>query len=163
MRPEEFEIFITCVPGLEDELLNEVQEFGFKNTTLRTGGIQILGGWHDVWRANFYLRGATKVLVRFASFRAIHLSQLDKRSRKLEWEKLLNFNKPFKVETVCRKSKIYHSKAASQRISKAISDQLDAKENPNSSVVIKTRISSDICTISLDSSCLLYTSPSPRD
>ena len=30
MRPEEFEIFITCVPGLEDELLNEIQELGCK-------------------------------------------------------------------------------------------------------------------------------------
>ncbi len=152
MKPEEFEIFITCVPGLENELLNEIQEFGFKKTTLTTGGVQIFGGWHDVWRANFYLRGATKVLVRFASFRAIHLSQLDKRSRKLEWEKLLNFKKPFKVETFCRKSKIYHSKAASQRISKAISDKLDAKEDLNSVIMVKARIASDLCTISLDSS-----------
>ena len=152
MRPEEFEIFITCIPGLENELLNEVQEFGFKNTTLTSGGVQIFGDWHDVWRANFYLRGATKVLVRFASFRAIHLSQLDKRSRKLDWEKLLKFRKPFKVETVCRKSKIYHSKAASQRISKAISDKLDAIEDPNSMIMVKVRIASDLCTISLDSS-----------
>ena len=106
MRPEEFEIFITCVPGLEDELLNEIQELGFKNTKLISGGVEIVGGWHDVWRTNYYLRGATKVLVRFASFRAVHLSQLDKRSHKLDWEKLLKFRKPFKVETVCRKSKI---------------------------------------------------------
>ena len=152
MRPDEFEIFITCVPGLENELLNEIQELGFKNTKLISGGVEIVGGWHDVWRTNYYLRGATKVLVRFASFRAVHLSQLDKRSHKLDWEKLLKFRKPFKVETVCRKSKIYHSKAASQRISKAISDKLDAKEDPNSNIMVKARIASDLCTISLDSS-----------
>ena len=152
MRPEEFEIFITCVPGLEDELLNEIQELGCKNTKLKSGGVEVVGGWHDVWRTNYYLRGATKVLVRFASFRAVHLSQLDKRSHKLDWGKLLQFRKPFKVETVCRKSKIYHSKAASQRISKAISDKLDAKEDPNSMIMVKARIASDLCTISLDSS-----------
>ena len=152
MRPEEFEIFITCVPGLEDELLNEIQELGFKNTKLISGGVEIVGGWHDVWRTNYYLRGATKVLVRFASFRAVHLSQLDKRSHKLDWGKLLKFGMPFKVETVCRKSKIYHSKAASQRISKAISDKLDAKEDPNSMIMVKARIASDLCTINLDSS-----------
>ena len=106
MRPVEFEIFITCVPGLEDELLNEIQELGFKNTKLISGGVEIVGGWHDVWRTNYYLRGATKVLVRIASFRAIHLSQLDKRSHKLDWGKFLKFGMPFKVETVCRKSKI---------------------------------------------------------
>ena len=152
MRPEEFEIFITCVPGLEDELLNEIHELGCKNTKLTSGGVEIVGGWHDVWRTNYYLRGATKVLVRFASFRTVHLSQLDKISHKLDWEKLLKFRKPFKVETVCRKSKIYHSKAASQRISKAISDKLDAKEDPNSMIMVKARIASDLCTISLDSS-----------
>lgn len=152
MRPEEFEIFITCVPGLEKELLNEVQEFAFKNSKLIFGGVQIVGDWKDVWRANFYLRGATKVLVRFASFRATHLAQLDKLSHKLNWENLLQYKKSFRVETVCRKSKIYHSGAASQRISKAISDKIDAKEDSSSDITIKTRILSDICTISLDSS-----------
>ena len=152
MRPAEFEIFITCVPGLEKELLNEVQEYAFKNSKLIPGGVQIFGGWKDVWRANVYLRGATKVLVRFASFRATHLAQLDKLSHNLHWENLLQYEKSFKVETVCRKSKIYHSGAASQRISKAISNKIDAKEDPNSDIIIKARISSDICTISLDSS-----------
>ena len=152
MMSERFEIFIACVPGLENELLAEINKTGFKQTKLMVGGINFIGGWRDVWRANFYLRGATKVLVRFASFRATHLAQLDKLSHKLDWGTLLQHGKSFRVETVCRKSKLYHSGAVTQRISKAISDKIDAKEDPKSNVVIKTRISSDICTISLDSS-----------
>jgi putative N6-adenine-specific DNA methylase len=152
MKPEEFEIFIACVPGLEHELLSEIKKNSFKQTKLMVGGASLFGDWRDVWRANFYLRGATKVLVRFASFRATHLAQLDRLSHKLNWEYLLQYKKSFRVETVCRKSKIYHSGAATERISKAISDKIDAKEDPNSGIVIKTRISSDICTISLDSS-----------
>ena len=105
MRPEEFEIFITCVPGLEDELLNEIQELGCKNTKLTSGGVEIVGGWHDVWRTNYYLRGATKVLVRFASFRAVHLSQLDKRSHKLDWEKLSNSESHLKLKRYVEKAK----------------------------------------------------------
>ena len=152
MKPGEFEIFIVCIPGLEHELFSEIKKNSFKQTKLMVGGISLFGDWRDVWRANFYLRGATKVLVRFASFRATHLAQLDKLSHKLNWEKLLQYKKSFRVETVCRKSKIYHSGAASQRISKAISDAIDAKEDPSSGILIKTRILSDICTISLDSS-----------
>ena len=152
MKPKEFEIFIACLPGLEHELLSEIKKNGFKKTKLMVGGVSLFGDWCDVWRANFYLRGATKVLVRFASFRTTHLAQLDKLSHKLNWESLLQYKKSFRVETVCRKSKIYHSGAATERISKAISDKIDAKEDPNSSIIIKTRISSDICTISLDSS-----------
>ncbi|MFL2794254.1 MAG: class I SAM-dependent RNA methyltransferase [Paracoccaceae bacterium] len=152
MKPKEFEIFIACLPGLEHELLSEIKKNGFKKTKLMVGGVSLFGDWCDVWRANFYLRGATKVLVRFASFRTTHLAQLDKLSHKLNWESLLQYKKSFRVETVCRKSKIYHSGAASQRISKAISDKIDAKEDSNSDIIIKARISSDICTISLDSS-----------
>lgn len=152
MKPEEFEIFIACIPGLECELLAEIKQIGFNQTKLMVGGVSFFGNWRDVWRANFYLRGATKVLVRFASFRATHLAQLDKLSHKLNWENLLQYKQSFRVETVCRKSKIYHSGAATERISKAISDKINAKEDPNSSIIIKTRISSDICTISLDSS-----------
>ena len=152
MKPEEFEIFSACIPGLERELLAEIKKIGFKQAKLKVGGVSFFGDWHDVWRANLYLRGATKVLVRFASFRTTHLAQLDKLSHKLNWENLLQYKKPFRVETVCRKSKIYHSGAANQRISKAISDKINAKEDPNSYIIIKTRISSDICTISLDSS-----------
>ena len=152
MKSEEFEIFIACVPGLEHELLSEIKKHSFKQTKLMVGGISLFGDWRDVWRANFYLRGATKVLVRFASFRATHLAQLDKLSHKLNWGNLLHYKKSFRVETVCRKSKIYHSRAATERISKAISNKIDATEDPNSGIIIKTRISSDICTISLDSS-----------
>ena len=152
MKPKEFEIFIACVPGLEHELLSEIKKNNFKHTKLMIGGVSLFGDWRDVWRANFYLRGATKVLVRFASFRVTHLAQLDKLSHKLNWESLLQYKKSFRVETVCRKSKIYHSGAATQRISKAISDTIDAKEDPSSGILIKTRILSDLCTISLDSS-----------
>ena len=79
-EPEEFEIFIACLPGLERELLSEIKKNGFKQAKLMVGGVSLFGDWRDVWRANFYLRGATKVLVRFASFRVTHLAQLDKLS-----------------------------------------------------------------------------------
>ncbi len=152
MNQEKFEIFASCIPGLEQELLSEIKRNSSKQTELMVGGVRLFGDWHDVWRANFYLRGASKILVRIASFRVSHLAQLDKLSHKLNWENILQYKKSFRVETTCRKSKIYHSGAASQRISKAISDKIDAKEDPTSRIIIKTRISSDICTISLDSS-----------
>ena len=80
MNPERFEIFIACIPGLERELLAEIKQIGFNHTKLMVGGVSFFGDWRDVWRANFYLRGATKVLMRFTSFRVTHLAQLDKLS-----------------------------------------------------------------------------------
>ena len=137
MNQERFEIFATCILGLEQELLLEIKKNKFKKAKLVAGGISFFGDWHDVWRANFYLRGASKILVRFTSFRVTHLAQLDKLSHKLNWESLLQYKTSFRVETVCHKSKIYHSGAASQRISKAIRDTIDAKEDPSSGILIK--------------------------
>ena len=116
MKPEEFEIFIACLPGLEHELLSEIKKNSFKQTKLMVGGVSLFGDWRDVWRANFYLRGATKVLVRFASFRVTHLAQLDKLSHNLNWESLLQYKKSFRVfkpltDTRNKKNKIIsHSK-----------------------------------------------------
>jgi putative N6-adenine-specific DNA methylase len=50
----------------------------------------------------------------------MHLAQLDKRSRKVAWRDWLDPEVPVKVEASCRSSKIYHHKAAAQRIAGAI-------------------------------------------
>src|SRR5690606_26457465 len=114
MNDEPFEIFITATPGLEQPLAVELREHGW-TPGLLPGGLTIHGNWHDVWRANLMLRGATRVLARIGSFRALHLAQLDKRARKFAWGKVLRPDIPVKVEAVCRASRIYHAGAAQQR------------------------------------------------
>lgn len=84
------------------------------------------GGWPEVWRANLVLRCATRVLVRVAEFRAMHLAQLDKRAHKIAWDQILRPDQPVRVEATCRKSRIYHAGAAAQRIERAITDVLGA-------------------------------------
>ena len=81
-QPAPFEIFLATQPGLETLLLDEVIERGFQRAKTTGGGVTIWGDWNDVWRANLTLRGASKVLARIGEFRAFHLAQLDKRSRK---------------------------------------------------------------------------------
>ena len=77
---EPFEIYLVATPGLEAPLCAEAREAGFA-AHLAEGGVTFTGGWPDVWRANLHLRGATRVLARIGSFRALHLAQLDKRAR----------------------------------------------------------------------------------
>ena len=97
-------------------LLEEVVELGFSSAEVVSGGVEFDGSWQDVWRANLCLRGATRVLVRLGGFRAMHLAQLDKRSRKFPWGDFLRSDVPIRVETTTRKSRIYHAGAATQRI-----------------------------------------------
>jgi putative N6-adenine-specific DNA methylase len=148
----DFEIFIVTSPGFESVLCAEAREKGFKDPTPVKGGVTVKGGWPEVWRANLEIRGATRILARFAEFRAFHLAQLDKRARKVAWGEILRPDIPFRVEATCKGSRIYHQGAAAQRIEKAIKDTLGAPVSPDAEICIKARIDDDLCTISIDTS-----------
>ena len=146
------EIFLSCTPGLEPVLRDEAKEAGFANPQVVPGGVICEGDWPDVWSANLVLRGAGRVLARVARFRAMHLAQLDKRSRKVDWASLLRPDVPFRVEATCRKSRIYHAGAAAERVSKAITDAIGAEPVNKDGITVRVRIEDDLCEISLDTS-----------
>ncbi|CAN0577909.1 unnamed protein product, partial [Ectocarpus sp. 12 AP-2014] len=155
IRPEPpFEIFLSGTPGLEDVLADEARAAGFDDAVAVPGGVTLHGGWPEVWRANLRIRGATRVLVRLAEFRAMHLAQLDKRVRRVDWASVIGAERAVTVETTCRKSRIYHAGAATQRIETALRETLgdiaDGAGGPP--LDIRARIEDDLCTLSLDSS-----------
>ena len=147
-----FEIFLVAPPGLEDVLADEAREKGFSVKGLIPGGVTLTGDWPEVWRANIELRGATRVLARIAEFRAFHLAQLDKRARKVDWAAALRPDVPVRVEATTKRSKIYHAKAAVQRIERAIHEELGAAISKDAPVQIKARIDDNLVTISVDTS-----------
>ncbi|MFT8674640.1 MAG: class I SAM-dependent RNA methyltransferase [Acetobacter sp.] len=151
-QDRDFEIFLAAVPGLEPVLYDEIRLKGFKNPAVIPGGVTIRGGWPEVWRANLWVRGASKVLARLEKFRVIHLAQLDRRARQVPWSEILRADVPFRVEAVCAGSRIYHAGAAAERIAKAIGQTLGAPFAPDAEVVVMARIERDICTISIDTS-----------
>jgi len=144
-------LFLVSVPGLEEALAAEARRAGFAGVTVVHGGVEVTGGLAEAARANVTLRSAVRVLWRVAAFRAMHLAQLDKRARKVAWGDWLRPDVPVKVEASCHRSKIYHDKAAAQRIAGAIvaAGIPVAGDGP---VVVKARIEDDLCTISLDTS-----------
>lgn len=147
-----FEIFLATTPGLENALYDEVRSKGFKQAKAVQGGVTIQGEWSDVWRANLWVRGASRVLARIASFKAMHLAQLEACAKDVPWADILNPQYPFRVEVSCSKSKIYHSGAAVERIERAISSVLNIAPSPDAAITIMGRIDHDICTISVDTS-----------
>lgn len=109
----------------------------------------IAGGLPEAARANLVLRRAVRVLWRVEAFRALHLAQLDKRSRKLPWGDWLHPGDPVRVEAVCRASRIYHDKAARQRVEGALVAASIPVE-AGAEIAVKVRIEDDLCTVSLD-------------
>lgn len=152
MTASDLDIYLVTIPGLESTLADEARAAGFTDPVISPGGVSFRGGWPDVWRANVVLRGASRVLVRIGAFRAMHLAQLDKRARKFPWAETLRADIPLRVETTCKRSRIYHAGAATQRIETAIRETLGAPISNEAGIAVKVRIDDDLCTISLDTS-----------
>src|SRR5690606_8707171 len=144
------DIFLVATPGLEAPLADEAREAGFADAQIINGGVTFSGSWPDVWRANLTLRGATRILARIASFRALHLAQLDKRARKRAWGDVLRADVPVQVEASCKRSRIYHDGAAAQRVAKAINATLGAPITEDAALRVMVRIEDDLVTISID-------------
>jgi putative N6-adenine-specific DNA methylase len=147
-----FEIFCAVPPGLEPVLAAEMSELGWAGLRPEPGGVCFDGGWTDVWRANLWLRGASRVLARIDRFRVVHLSQLDKRAHKVAWADVLRPDVPVRVEASCRKSKIYHAGAAAQRVEAALRDALGVEISAEAAVTVRVRIDDNVCTLSVDTS-----------
>jgi len=147
-----FAIFLATAPRLEPVLAEEVAALGFGPAKAMPGGVEITGGWPEVWRANLQVRGANRVLARIGDFRAFHLAQLDKRARKFDWGSVLRPDVPVRVEATCRRSRIYHAGAASQRIARAITETLGAPGEGEGAIRVMARIEDDLVSLSVDTS-----------
>lgn len=145
-------LFLVTAPGLEPFLADEARGIGLHVTGTVPGGVSVDGGWPEMVKANLLLRGAARVLFRLTEFRALHLAQLDKRARKLPWSDWLRPEIPIRVEAICRKSRIYHHRAAAQRVERAITETLGCPVARQAPVTLKVRIEDDLCTISVDTS-----------
>ncbi len=152
MTDTPFEIFLAAPPGLEGALADEARAAGFDAPSPVPGGVTTTGDWPEVWRANLTLRGAGRVLARIGGFPVFHLAQLDKRARKFPWADILRPDVPVKVEAVCRRSKIYHAGAATQRVETAITETLGAPISDEGSLRLLVRIEDNFCSFSIDTS-----------
>jgi putative N6-adenine-specific DNA methylase len=127
----------------------------------KEGGVEFTGGQEALYRANMYLRTASRVLVRLGSFRAVSFAELRKKAGCLAWEEFLTPGQPVSLHATSRKSRLYHSDAVAERVAGAIGDRLGQpspalkpseveSEIPTQLVVV--RVVLDQCTISLDTS-----------
>lgn len=151
-KDDQLDIFLSAAPGHEAVLAEEARARNLGKVRAVEGGVMLRGGWREVWRANLQLRGAGRVLARIASFEARHLAELDRRARQVAWGGVLRPDVAFDVEVTCRRSRIYHSDAAAERIAQAIGDELGAPRSDEADVRVVARIENDRCTLAVDTS-----------
>ena len=160
------QFFAVSTPGLEPFVAQELHQLGLmggdkSGSPYEPGGIEFQGSLYDVYRANLYLRTASRVLTRLGRFYAAEFSELRRKAGRLLWENYLAPEQPIALRVTCQKSRLYHETAVAERVAGAIGDRLGNpppvrkyQEDPGNDLpqLIVVRLFDNLCTISMDSS-----------
>ncbi|HON19512.1 MAG TPA: THUMP domain-containing protein [Salinivirgaceae bacterium] len=156
---EKFEIIATTFYGLEETLAEELKEIGVKETSILNRAVRFHGDTELLYRANYLLRTAVKILKPIAVFRANNDNQLYNQIREIEWEKFLSVKKSFAVDAITNSRIFTHSQYAAYRVKDGIVDQFKAKHRlrptidpQKPDVQLNVHISDNLVIVSLDSS-----------
>lgn len=150
MKP--LSIFLATAPGFENMLQAEALELGLTGATPVPGGVTFMGHWPAIWRANYYLRGATRVLVQIGKFRVFHLDELERLAMEFPWEDTFRSDVPLNIEVTTKASKVDNTRAISERLAKALNATLGVSISDTAPVTLKVRIDNNTCMLSVDTS-----------
>lgn len=108
-------IFAITAPGLEEVCAEELRALGVAGRA-EPGGVAWEGTADDVFRANLWLRTASRVVVRAGTFRARTFFELERHARKLPWERWVTRGRAVRLRVTSKKSKLYHEGAIAERL-----------------------------------------------
>ena len=162
--------FAVVAPGLEALAAAELRAIGIAAATAESGGVAFSATDAELFAANYHARTISRIIVRIAEFRATAFHELEKIARTIAWETIVAPKSAIRLRVTCKKSKLYHSDAVSQRVFDAISrrvtgvthigaaksaggdpDDDDAADESGAQLFV-VRCMRDVCTISADSS-----------
>ena len=110
-------------PGLAPLVGAELRALGLE-PTVEPGGAAWRGDLESVLRANLWLRTASRVIVRVATFRARSFIELERHARRIEWDRFVSRGSPLRFRVTSRKSKLYHTEAIAQRLADAVAQRV---------------------------------------
>lgn len=156
---QEFELIAKTFMGLEPVLAKELTELGANNVQTGRRMVSFTGNKEMMYRANFQLHTAIRILKPIAHFKAKSADDVYEEVKKIDWTQYIGLEKTFAVDSVVFSEEFRHSKFVSYKVKDAIVDQFREKtgKRPNISVAnpdirLNMHIAEDQCTLSLDSS-----------
>ena len=154
-----FDMIAKTFMGLEPVLAKELTQLGANDVQIGRRMVSFTGDKEMMYRANFQLHTAIKILKPIRHFKAKSADDVYEEIRKIDWTEYLDNDKTFAVDSVVFSEEFRHSKFVSYKVKDAIVDQFREKtgKRPNISVAnpdlrLNMHIAEDHCTLSLDSS-----------
>ena len=145
--------------GLEPVLAKELATLGADNIQIGRRMVSFTGDKEMMYRANFALHTAIKILKPIHRFKAASADDVYEAIRKIDWSTYLGNDKTFAVDAVVFSEEFRHSKFVSYKVKDAIVDQFKETtgQRPNISVSnpdlrLHIHIAETDATLCLDSS-----------
>jgi len=145
--------------GLEEVLAQELIELGANDVQLERRAVSFRGDKALLYRANFCLRTASRVLVPIASFKAKDTDDLYKQLKRLNWSQWMRVDSSFAIDATVYSESFRNSRFVTYRVKDAIADYWLERENKrpnvqveNPDLLINVHIANEQVTVSLDSS-----------
>ncbi len=155
----EFELIAKTFQGLEPVLATELIELGANNIQIGRRMVSFVGNKELMYRANFQLRTAIRILKPIKHFRATTAEEVYNAVKQVDWTQYLTNDTTFAVDSVVFSNEFRHSKFVAYKVKDAIVDQFREKtgDRPNIRLVnpdiqLHIHIAEYDCTLALDSS-----------
>lgn len=154
-----FELIAKTFQGLEEVLANELTALGADDIQIGRRMVSFRGDKEMMYRANFALRTAIRILKPIKHFKALTAEQVYDAVKSIDWTQYLDNNISFAVDSVVFSQEFRHSKFVAYKVKDAIVDFFRERtgQRPNISITnpdlrLSIHIAENDCTLSLDSS-----------
>lgn len=156
---KKFRLFAKTFSGLEYVLADEIKEIGGEDIKIAKRGVGFSGDMSLVYKANYTLRTALRILIEIHSFKASNEDELYKAAKQLSWFKYLDIKQTFSVEATVNSKYFNHSHYVALKVKDAVVDAFREKihKRPNvdthsPDVKFNVHIDNNRVKVSLDSS-----------
>lgn len=154
-----FSMLAKTFKGLEEVLAQELIELGANDVQIERRAVSFKGDKALLYRANFALRTAIRILVPIASFKVKDTDALYDQLKKLNWSQWMQVDSSFAIDATVYSESFRNSRFVTYRVKDAIVDywQEKAAKRPNVRVenpdlLVNVHIANEQVTVSLDSS-----------
>jgi putative N6-adenine-specific DNA methylase len=130
-------ITLKTVYGLEEAVVQELQEMGYNEGMVGNRAVQITGTWDDVYRLNLHCRCVISVLVKIAEFDIRNEDDLYKQCMKIDWPAIFTVDKTFAVKGAVFSDMFKHTQFPFLLVKDAIADTFRKIDGERPNVNIK--------------------------
>jgi putative N6-adenine-specific DNA methylase len=157
--PVKLNCFAAVPRGSEEIAANELLALGIEGAQVLRGGVSFATDRGGLYRANLWLRTASRVLVNLSTFPCANPAELYEGVHAINWLDLIKPTMTLAVDCTLRDSALTHSGFVALKTKDAIVDCIREQcgsrpsvDTASPDVRINIHLAKNVCTVSLDSS-----------